>query len=106
MACHIRGSVEWWKSEDARQYGGGMPFINGEGELEYPAFYCVPADIFLLARYGTGDLDKVYATFKTTWRWIRAPSSIRGRVYRRVVGAAVSVASEYSPVTSGSTKWR
>ncbi len=64
MACHIRGSVEWWKSEDARQYGGGMPFINGEGKLEYPAFYCVPADIFLLARYGTGDLDTVYATFK------------------------------------------
>lgn len=64
MACHIRGSVEWWKSEDARPYGGGMPFINGEGKLEYPAFYCVPADIFLLSRYRTGDLDTVYATFK------------------------------------------
>lgn len=64
MAWHIRGSVEWWKSEDARQYGGGMPFINSESKLEYPAFYCVPADIFLLARYGAGDLDTVYATFK------------------------------------------
>lgn len=57
IACHVRGSVEWWKSSDAIVYGGG-PDVKTQ-------FYCHMAEIFLLEKYGISTLNTVYANFKT-----------------------------------------
>ncbi|WP_148250085.1 hypothetical protein [Raoultella terrigena] len=57
IACHVRGSVEWWKSGDAIVYGGG-PDVKTQ-------FYCHMAEIFLLEKYGISTLNTVYANFKT-----------------------------------------
>ncbi len=60
IACHVRGSVEWWKSTDATVYGGG-PDVKTQ-------FYCHMAEIFLLEKYGISTLNTVYTNFKSYMR--------------------------------------
>lgn len=64
LVDHVTGSMAWWHSPDATQYGGGTYGAAGT-TIATSMYHSYTADIMSLLESGTGNFDTIYSGFKS-----------------------------------------